>query len=202
MRLFLLPLPLLATLLGCGPDPGLASTNEFKGTIHQNGGSYSLQVTDAFFVRIEPPSGPGGIAIFLSDRPGACAALQANPLADLRSSSSLLLSLANLVNDSTSRPIVTGDYPVSTSSGRTGTVSSGVFRSKDASCATRARADARSGSVTLTTAPAGSSGGRAIGTFDLGMVGLPGAPADAITGRFDVGECPFDPWAGGSVACD
>jgi hypothetical protein len=193
----LLPL-LLVTLAGCGSDE---PATVVSGTIHQSGQSYSLDVKDAFFVRYQPATGPGGLIFYFSDRPGACAAFQANPSVQLKSSSSLLIAMADLVTISTSHPIVEGTYVVPASSSQTGLLSESIFRTVDASCTEQARAFSQTGSVTVTTAPGATSGGRAVGTFDLSMAHGSGEPVDRLTGRFDLPECVFDPASGGPSTC-
>jgi hypothetical protein len=191
---------LLLSLAGCGSSSNEPAT-VVSGTIHQSGQGYSLDVKDAFFVRYQPASGAGGIILYFSDRPGACATFQANPSAQLKSSSSLFIAMANLVTVSTSGPIVEGTYEAETSSSRTGLVSVSIFLAEDASCTEQARAAAQTGSVTLTTAPGTTSGGRAVGTFDLSMARGSGEPVDRLTGRFDLPECVFDPASGGPSTC-
>lgn len=184
-------LPLLLAVAGCGSASDNPAT-AVSGIVHQFGQSYSLDVKDAFFVRYQPSRGSGGIILYLSDRPGACGAFQANPTARLKSSNSLFIAMANLVTASTSGPIVEGTYQAVTSGSPTGLVSVSVFLAEDASCNEQARAAAQSGSVSLTKAPGGTSGGRAVGTFDLSMARASGEPVDRLTGEFDVAECVFD----------
>ena len=193
-------LPLLLTVAGCGSSSNDSAT-VVSGTIHQFGRSYSLDVKDAFFVRYQPASGPGGIILYFSDRPGACAAFQANPSALLESSDNLFIALANLVTLSTSGPIAAGTYQAETSSFLTGLVSVSIFRAEDASCTEQARAAAQAGSVTLTTAPGATSGGRTVGTFDLSMARSAGEPVDRLTGQFDLPECVFDATSSGPSTC-